>query len=378
MRVCFFLLGTLFFSISCKQETSTQSRFYKVKGIDSLFVVKQKVLIDAKIPLSNVVKYEVFNDSLFVSSANAPINVFSAKSGSYLYSIGGLGKGPGEFFILTDIMVTKSLVVGFDPSQYKLLFFHKSGKHLSTVAIPPNLIGTPVHNVFYDEEMSTFFFVNGGIVEGSPFRIMMYKIDLENFKLTQVGNLIKVDEYLNPYMPLIGRGILDGGSMYLKDSARILTVLPFSGNIFIADLKNKKIEVLQNKTPPFFKAMKRFDEKEFEFLKNRKIEDLRIEKRKATAIKQIALYKDKFLIKIYANYPEPEKSIVQSFIVIDNLSVNKSYYIEDTFDTMGSTPDLIKDSLMYKLDFKPVYEAALVGKVANPILKVIDISKAIQ
>lgn len=130
------------FLFSCVDKKENIEIIHLDDAIDNVVSIDLNVLTDSirYIPLetndscliSKIEKVALVDSFVFVQNKEDDLYAFNL-NGDYLYTIGGMGKGPGEYIILIDFFVdkTKKRISIFDQAQSKIIEYSYDGEFLN-------------------------------------------------------------------------------------------------------------------------------------------------------------------------------------------------------------------------------------------------------
>jgi hypothetical protein len=110
------------------------------------------------------------NGYIYILNGNVNILVFNAKGG-FLYHIGDIGKGPGEYLSASDFCICKNDIICI-LSENKILRYGKNGEFINKIEIP-NLRKLLFYPEFIADDRNNGFF----IWDSNPSDVMNYKED---------------------------------------------------------------------------------------------------------------------------------------------------------------------------------------------------------
>lgn len=167
-------LAIMILFYSCIDNNSNNIEIIRLdKAIDNVVSIDLSVLTDSiryiqletndRCIVTEIEKIELIDDFIFVKDKKDCLYVFNL-NGDYLYTIGRMGKGPGEYIVLNDFFVDKlnNKVSIFDQVQSKIIQFSYDGKFINEFRV--NCCPDKIKKIMDNYYLSSSFMINDTLI----------------------------------------------------------------------------------------------------------------------------------------------------------------------------------------------------------------------
>lgn len=139
---------------------------------DSMEIIKLETSTDCLI--SDITKLEFKDDKIFILDRDGKKMFVFSNKGKYLYNIGELGNGPGEYVDIWDFTFVNGLLYMYDGSTDKYNIYEKNGKFVSYLS------NIPLHHAVLSFGNILYFIGNYLGSDLGDYNLYRYDINTKN------------------------------------------------------------------------------------------------------------------------------------------------------------------------------------------------------
>lgn len=345
-----FCIPLFFLSViiaSCNRQNADNRRLFSnnyEKVFDDKIFIRKKINLECSIDCIISFPYDIcsLNNKLFIASRGTEIKVFNI-DGKFLYKVGKIGDGPGEYRNINCIFAVQNNKVGiFDSNNSRITIYNEKGDYLYSKEIKIPEVYSFRRIVNYKNS----FFLQVPYSEKYPF----YLIELDSNLTIKRGYLEASDDY----KAYAYRGLFNGGIFLNFSKGLLYEINTYSNNVV------KKLNIILNSVsdinlghPDFFRAVPQLKGVQ-NYAETKKHYNM------GTDIYNMYLIKDRFLILQYLVH-ENDITILKTMLY--DLITYKTYLIEGRI-----APTYSDGRYLYEIKFLDSSEIDKNTSFKNPIL----------
>ncbi len=243
------LLITLVLFQSCKNTNKNDASLFKTNKfelpIDKVFRT-QKISLESNVKSMISFPYDLIrcNNRIIISSRATEIKVFDM-NGRYLYKIGRIGEGPGEYKSINCLFsITDNKIGIYDQSNSRISIFDINGNYLMSKIVNIEDVYSLRRIINYRNN----YYIHKPYTKKYPCNLMMLD---SNFKI--INNLLEASDN---YAGYLYRGLFNGGIFLDTTSNSLYEINTYSDNIVRKlDLKTGHVTNINLGQPYFYKIV---------------------------------------------------------------------------------------------------------------------------